>query len=299
MKSDYETEATKRGAFRRVIKLLISVGVFALSSMWILLRRIVGMHSAYTCIILYYHEVLAQHRPLFAHQMDLLLRWATVIPVDKPWTAQRGGRYVAVTFDDGFDNVAEHAVPELVKRQIPSTIFVMSDLLGQTPSWSGFSGRFMSLEELQALPSDLVSLGSHTKTHPFLPRLTKEEATSEIRDSRIKLQKMLGQDIKSFSFPYGGFNNQLVEICRNAGYQRTFTTLPQSARLGPNDFVSGRVSVEPTDWQIEFFLKLRGAYNWLSLAFAFKRKIRSLMTRQQLREWHAGGTDSALVQRDE
>ncbi len=192
--------------------------------------------------------------------MDLLLKKAVPVTVDRREPLAPGTRYTAVTFDDGFTSVAEHAVPELIKRKIPATIFVMSDLLGQTPSqasrWKGYPGRFMSLDELRRLPPDLISLGSHTRTHPFLPGLSDDDAKDEITGSRIRLGNMLGREFDLFAFPYGGFNQDLIKICREAGYKRIFTTLPYPAELGPGEFVSGRVTVEPTDWPIEFYFEI-------------------------------------------
>ncbi len=48
----------------------------------------------------------------------------------------------------------------------------------------------------------------------------------------------------------------LINICREAGYKRIFTTLPYPAELGPGEFVSGRVTVDPTDWPIEFYSEI-------------------------------------------
>jgi peptidoglycan/xylan/chitin deacetylase (PgdA/CDA1 family) len=138
----------------------------------------------------------------------------------------------------------------------------------------------MSLEELRELPSSIIDLGSHTRTHPFLPKLDEQRAIDEIGTSRVKLSEMLGRECTLFAFPYGAFTADLVNICRRAGYQRIFTTLPYPAELGPHEFVSGRVTVEPTDWQIEFALKLRGAYQWLPLAFDAKRKLKNLFARR-------------------
>jgi peptidoglycan/xylan/chitin deacetylase (PgdA/CDA1 family) len=212
--------------------------------------------------------------------MDALLRTAIPVRVDLREPLGNGERYAAVTFDDGFKSVAENAVPELIERSIPATIFVTSDLLGETPGWAGYPGRFMSLEELRELPSGLISLGSHTRTHPFLPKLDEQAASDEIGGSRLKLREMLGRECTLFAFPYGAFTPALVSVCRRAGYQRIFTTLPYTAQLGPDEFVSGRVTVEPTDWQIEFALKLRGAYQWLPAAFATKRKLKNLFSRK-------------------
>ncbi len=88
---------------------------------------------------------------------------------------------------------------------------------------------------------------------------------------------MLGREFTLFAFPYGAFNERLINICKEAGYKRIFTTLPYPAELGPGEFVSGRVTVDPTDWPIEFYLKLSGAYRWLPIAFATKKKLRGYL----------------------
>jgi peptidoglycan/xylan/chitin deacetylase (PgdA/CDA1 family) len=193
-----------------------------------------------------------------------------------------GTRYAAVTFDDGFQSVIENALPELEKRGIPSTLFIVTEALGQFPPWLKESGvsaakqKVMSVEQLQGLSSKLVTVGSHTLTHPRLPAIGEEHARQEISESRAKLQKILNREVKLFSFPHGAFNARLIDWCRDAGYERVFTILPTFAFADPHEFVTGRVSVEPTDWPMEFRLKLLGAYRWMPMALSIKRTILSI-----------------------
>ena len=131
----------------------------------------------------------------------------------------------------------------------------------------------MSLEQIRSLPENLITIGSHTMTHPFLPSINLDEAKREIALSLVTLEAQLHRRIVLFSFPYGGFNQKLVEICHEAGYRRVFSTLPYFAFKEPNEFVIGRVRVDPTDWPLEFRLKLAGAYRWLPWAFELKRTV--------------------------
>jgi peptidoglycan/xylan/chitin deacetylase (PgdA/CDA1 family) len=280
--ADSKSETVYRALPARLVKLLISACFYAVTQGRAVLLRLAGQKIKGQCITLYYHCIQPEHRLRFARQMDVLLRMAIPIPVDRREPLETGKNYAAVTFDDGFTSVAEQAVPELIKRRIPATIFVTSDLLGQTPNWEGYPGRFMSLGELRLLPADLICLGSHTRTHPFLPKLNEEQARDEIARSRAKLGQMLDRECTLFAFPYGAFSEGLVNICRESGYQRIFTTLPYPAQLGPDEFVSGRVPVEPTDWPIEFYLKLCGSYRWLPVAFAAKRKFKALFAKDAL-----------------
>src|ERR1700693_6123061 len=84
---------------------------------------------------------------------------------------------------------------------------------------------------------------------------------------------MLDRPIELFSFPFGGFTQTLVDICREAGYRRVFTTLPTLASTSPQNFAVGRVRADTTDWPLETRLKIAGAYRWLPLAFRLKRGI--------------------------
>ena len=223
--------------------------------------------------MLYYHSVPEEQRNLFASQLDIVLRRTNPILLNDRVNLERGMRYSAVTFDDAFENFIDVALPELAKRNIPSTMFVIADALGKNFGPVGHAEKVMSTEQLLALPRDLVTIGSHTLSHPFLPLVPDSEARRELSASREKLEQLLKRKIPLFSFPFGGFNEKLVEFCREAGYQRIFTTLPEFAFEDPGQFVVGRVRVDPTDWPLEFRMKLAGAYRWLPAVFAIKRHI--------------------------
>ena len=214
--------------------------------------------------------------------MDLLLRLSTPIAASETGGGRPGERRVAVTFDDGLESFLNNALPELKQRMIPVTVFIVVQSVGKAPTWmaasdSATADRVMSCEQLRELPSSLVTIGSHSLTHPHLSKIPSAEAQREICDSRIQLGNMLGRDIELFSFPYGDFNAELMEHCHDAGYKRVFTTLPYLA--GSDEFVSGRVSIKPTDWRLEFYLKVLGAYRWLPVAFAWKRVVKSAFGR--------------------
>jgi peptidoglycan/xylan/chitin deacetylase (PgdA/CDA1 family) len=230
-------------------------------------------------VVLYYHSVLAQHRQAFARQMDVLLRCATPINAGAKGPLPPGRRYAAVTFDDAFENVLHNAIPELQARKIPATIFVVSGNLGACPRWRNLdtscngSERIMTAEQLMGLPQDLIAIGSHTVSHAVLTDLSAPDAKREILESRVSLERVLGQKVALFSFPYGALNSRLVDCCREAGYERTFSIEPVGGRLSADEFVTGRVAVEPDDWALEFRLKALGAYRWQAAASRVKRKV--------------------------
>jgi len=222
-------------------------------------------------------------RGLFARQLDVILRCARPVRTTGHVDSASGKGSVAVTFDDGFENFLTEALPELELRKIPATVFVIADGMNREFGSEIYAEKLLSLEQVRCLPPDLVSIGSHTMSHPLLTFVEEEEARREIIDSRRKLETVLGHPVMQFSFPFGGFNGRLVEFCREAGYERAYTTLPAFASGERGEFLIGRVRVDPTDWPLEFRLKLAGAYRWLPLVFSLKRRIVSLVTRLSVR----------------
>ena len=260
---------------KRALKCGISLVVYVCTCVRDFLFGLMGIRSKGTCVILYYHSISRDQQQSFAEQLDVILHHAKPVAVDEQLTLNPGARYAGITFDDGFENFVEVALPEMAKREIPSTVFIIADALGKAFGPHGRPERMMSAEEVGNLPQHLVGIGSHTLTHPFLPSLPETEAALEIAQSRAKIEALIKREVTLFSFPFGGFNEKLVEQCREAGYRRVFTTLPQFAPEESDAFVVGRVRVDPEDTSLEFRLKLAGAYRWLPWAFALKRKLLS------------------------
>jgi peptidoglycan/xylan/chitin deacetylase (PgdA/CDA1 family) len=243
------------------------------------LKHLLGIKNRATCVILDYHAVSTQNRANFAGQMDLLIRLAEPIAADCCDSLEAGRHYVGVTFDDGLLCVIENAVPELIRRRIPATLFIVHDLVGNRPNWTMFGEDYSdqepiaSLADLKNLPADLFSIGSHSLSHPWLPAVTDSKARQELVESRTKLEEATGRPVRLFSFPYGASNERLIARCRDAGYTRVFTILPRLGLREPDEYVTGRVVVDPTDWPLEFRLKLVGAYRWLPQVFRWKRRF--------------------------
>jgi peptidoglycan/xylan/chitin deacetylase (PgdA/CDA1 family) len=220
-----------------------------------------------------YHSIPADQRKAFGRQMDILKSCVTPLRIRPDATLEPGHHCAAVTFDDGFENFIEEALPELRSRNIPATVFIIVQALGKEFGSKERFEKVMSVDQMRELPSDLVNIGSHTLTHPFLPGASNEDAHREITESRVELERLLGQPISMFSFPFGGFKEEHIEMCRAAGYQRIFTTLPYMAFTSRQEFAVGRIRADTFDWPLETRLKLAGAYRWLPLAFSLKKNI--------------------------
>src|SRR5271157_1014002 len=148
--------------------------------------------------ILTYHSVddsrsvISTAPSLFQQQMELLaVSGIPVVPLDQ--VSDRPGS-VAITFDDGYRNLLDHAIPLLKLHKLPAAIFIVSEYCGYRNTWPAPSrGRvpdlpLLSCEELSALPP-LISLGAHTMTHPDLSRLSAEDCERELRECQDKIQQ--------------------------------------------------------------------------------------------------------------
>ena len=86
-------------------------------------------------------------------------------------------------------------------------------------------------DELQRLDPTVVTIGSHTMTHPILTSLSLEETEAETRDSRMALEKRLEREVSTFCYPNGDLNDGALESARR--YYRSAVTV-EAGRLDGN-----------------------------------------------------------------
>src|ERR1019366_9970443 len=101
--------------------------------------------------------------------------------------------------------------------------------------------------------------------------LPEAVARQELENSKKSLEGIVGREITALSFPYGSYGARELRLADEAGYKFFFDSTPQQvvSALGPG--LIGRVDVQPTNWDIEFRLKVSGAYRWVRQASAWKR----------------------------
>lgn len=131
-------------------------------------------------------------------------------------------RFVCVTFDDGYSDNYTLAYPMLKRLDVPFTVYVTTGYLDNCmPMW-WYPGEQLGIttDELKEMDADpLCTIGAHTMSHPKLDSLPYGEQYTEIADSKLELERLLGHPMNHFSFPHGSHNEDTLTICRKLGFK--------------------------------------------------------------------------------
>lgn len=141
---------------------------------------------------------------------------------------QKQGKVIGITFDDGYANVLENALPILLKYGFTATNYFVVRQIGGSNIWDAHEGVpssvLMDSHGLKTWSDSGMEVGSHTLNHPVLARLSPELAKNEIFDSKDELEQLTGQPVQAFCYPYGKYVQQTVDLVRQAGYTNATTT---------------------------------------------------------------------------
>jgi len=218
----------------------------------------------------------------FRRNLDVLEEWgATVLPLEAAVAALAAGtlpdRAVSLTFDDGYASVLETAWPILRERGLPATLFAVSGYLSGEGrfAWDLLEPpherhRLARADELVAAAADGLDIGSHTVTHPWLPRLEPDQVKRELVDSRTVLEELLGRPVESIAYPTGGWSPTVRSIAGAAGY-RIGITVDRGLNTARTPHLSLRRTFAPTD-PTDMRLVLDGGYTVLRPLDSLRRR---------------------------
>ena len=169
------------------------------------------------------------------------------------------GRALAITFDDGYVDFIEHALPILEKYGFPATVFLVTDLIGKTADWDARYGPpapVMTCDQIKEASDHGVQFGSHTGSHPILTSLTPSQVADEARRSRSEIEQTLGARVESIAYPYGDYNEIVGRIFEDQGYRLGLSTSGDPAEIHDRPMEVGRIELLPTDGPEEIGLKI-------------------------------------------
>ena len=219
-----------------------------------------------------YHKIARQNRRsltsghyvnpgLFSRQMRLAkgLGFQTISLTDlgeRPLP----NRPLVVTFDDGYADFYQNALPVLQRLGMKSTVFLVANQLGGTNAWDVVLGdveeRLMTREQIKDAAKKGTEFGSHTLSHADLSTCSDAEARLEIFGSKRKLESELGLPIETFCYPYGHFKESTVNLVEEAGYRFACTTAKGVNTVQTPPHRLNRINIRSDTWSAVFVLKL-------------------------------------------
>jgi peptidoglycan/xylan/chitin deacetylase (PgdA/CDA1 family) len=203
----------------------------------------------------------------FALQMGLLkllgYQGLSMRDLEPYLIGDREGKVVGITFDDGYQNNLDNALPILRKHDFTATCYAVSSMIGGTNSWDHSlvaEKPLMALADWQAWRDSGMDIGSHSRTHADLCKLSVDEARDQIAGSKQELEDRLNCEVRHFCYPYGRFDEMHRSLIQQAGYHTATTT--RRGRVTPSDdlYTLRRVLIARATNFIHFILKLATTY---------------------------------------
>jgi peptidoglycan/xylan/chitin deacetylase (PgdA/CDA1 family) len=153
-------------------------------------------------------------------------------------------RRVVLTFDDGYADFADAALPALRARGLASTVFLTTGwLAGGASQEPGPSDRMLSWSQLQELSEDGVELGAHSHSHPHMDTLTAPALRDELIRSKALLEDALDREVDTFAYPHGYNGPRVRRATRDSGYRSAAAVRNALHRPGGDPYAVARLMV--------------------------------------------------------
>jgi peptidoglycan/xylan/chitin deacetylase (PgdA/CDA1 family) len=237
--------------------------------------------------ILFYHRIsddrdeLAVSPSSFRRQMDYLASesYRVVDVLEAADLLDRGGprsKTVGLSFDDGYLDVAEQALPILAQRGFRATVFLAPAVVDGWASFTWYESQppLLGWDEIVELDRDgTLGFEAHTLTHPNLLTLRDAAVREEIVGSKVALEARLGRPVQAFSYPSGLFGPRERELVAAAGFR-----VGVSCEPGPNSPDTDRLAlrrrqIDARDSLLDFRAKVGGGHDApLPLRSVYRRR---------------------------
>jgi peptidoglycan/xylan/chitin deacetylase (PgdA/CDA1 family) len=258
----------------------------ARSALWLARTRGRGPAGEPGARILFYHrvsddpDVLAVRPRRFAAQMELVaehgLRCVDVAELGRRLAeGEPTESLVGLSFDDGYLDVAEHAVPALERLGFTGTVFLATALTsGEAPlTWYDRPPPLIPWELARRLDGGVLRFEAHTQTHPNLLQVDEARAREEIAGGKAELEAQLGRRVDAFCYPAGLFGPRERRLVAEAGFRIAVSCEPGLNTSAVDPLALHRVQVDRSDLALDFRAKLLGGHDTpLPLRAAWRRR---------------------------
>lgn len=163
----------------------------------------------------------------------------------------RGRGLVGLTFDDGYRDFLDHAVPLLRHHGCTATVFVLPGRLHGDNAWDSLGPRkpLLDADGVRRAAGHGMEIASHGLTHIDLTRADDRTLRREVSGSRAALADLTGADVRGFCYPYGHADPRVLGAVRAAGYAYACAIAP-GPLAGPLALPRIHVGQSDTPWRL-------------------------------------------------
>jgi peptidoglycan/xylan/chitin deacetylase (PgdA/CDA1 family) len=216
-------------------------------------------------------------------QLEALRRRRRVVPLTEALEAigqAHAGAVAAITFDDGYRDFAEFAVPILRAARLFATLFVPAGWIGRVNGWDAGSAEqreILTSRELRGLDPAVISVGAHGLRHRRLTGLGPADLHTETTVAKDVLEQACGRPVTLFAYPYGqadDFDTTAERAVAAAGFVAACSTRFGRGSRPAERFRLRRLGIEPGDSLEVVEGKFDGAYDWIAWKEALGTRAR-------------------------
>ncbi len=231
--------------------------------------------------VLMYHQVVSDETQAekyrwtttisqLEEQLGLLKKWGYKImslrDYSESCTAHHDGKFVIMTFDDGYEEMFACALPVLKQFDATATFFIVGDRSIKTNTWDEPKGLgnmgLMSEKNIREIHANGFEVGAHSMTHMDLTRIPGDVAEKEIRESKACLEELLQMEVMSFAYPLGSTNPVLERIVKESGYKYGCGVYSGPPKFGMDRFNIRRIPITRATNGLEFAMKILTPYEY-------------------------------------
>jgi peptidoglycan/xylan/chitin deacetylase (PgdA/CDA1 family) len=129
-------------------------------------------------------------------------------------------RAVVLTFDDGFADFYQQALPLLARYGFTATLYVTTGWVqdaGPLPAGER-PGQMLCWSQVAEVAAAGIEIGAHSRLHPQLDQLPRKQLREELRVSKAQLEDQLGRPVPGLAYPFGYSSAAVREEARAAGH---------------------------------------------------------------------------------
>lgn len=227
-------------------------------------------------------DALALRPAKFQAQMEHLAAQGyravdAVTALDLLYADELEPKHVALTFDDGFKDIEENALPVLTELGFSATVFVATEVIDGTARylWAPEDARLLDWDDIKRLDGGgVLHFEPHTLTHPNLTTLGDRECRHEIEGSRVALEQQLGRETFAFCYPGGFVGSRERDLAQESGFRYGITCEPGLNKNATDPLLVRRVQIDRTDSLGDFAAKARGSHDRGLVGRGYYRRLR-------------------------